>query len=124
MRPRRWSGRRSPARRWRETAGCCCRDRGAAADALDAVGLTELAGRHAAELSGGERQRVAVARALAAEPRILLADEPTANLDQRNAITVARLLAREAQRRGMLVLSATHDPSVIAEADEVIELGG
>jgi ABC-type lipoprotein export system ATPase subunit len=99
------------------------RDPQAVASALEAVGLTELAGRRAAELSGGERQRVAVARALVAQPRILLADEPTANLDQRNAIAVARLLARAARRNGMLVLCATHDPSVIAEADRVIELG-
>jgi len=98
------------------------RDPGAVAVALDAVGLTELAGRRAAELSGGERQRVAVARALVAQPAVLLADEPTANLDQRNAIGVARLLAEAARRQGMLVLCATHDPSVIAEADEVVRL--
>jgi ABC-type lipoprotein export system ATPase subunit len=100
------------------------RDPAAVAAALDAVGLGELAGRRAAELSGGERQRVAVARALVARPAILLADEPTANLDQRNAIAVARLLAGAARRDQMLVLCATHDPSVIAEADRVVELGG
>jgi putative ABC transport system ATP-binding protein len=53
---------------------------------------------------------------------VLLADEPTANLDQRNAIGVARLLATAARREGMLVLCATHDPSVIAEADRVAKL--
>jgi ABC-type lipoprotein export system ATPase subunit len=99
------------------------RDSQAVAAALEAVGLGELAGRRAAELSAGECQRVAVARALVAQPAVLLADEPTANLDQRNAIGVARLLAVAARRDGMLVLCATHDPSVIAEADRVIELG-
>lgn len=98
------------------------RDSQAVSDALEAVGLTELAGRRAEELSGGERQRVAVARALVARPRILLADEPTANLDQRNAIGVARLLARAARDQQILILCATHDPSVIAEADRVVEL--
>jgi putative ABC transport system ATP-binding protein len=98
------------------------RDPAGVAAALEAVGLAELAGRRAGELSGGERQRVALARALVTRPAVLLADEPTANLDQRNAIAVARLLAGAALREGMLVLCATHDPSVIAEADRVVRL--
>jgi peptide/nickel transport system ATP-binding protein len=98
------------------------RDPEAVAAALESVGLSELAGRRAGELSGGERQRVALARALVTRPAVLLADEPTANLDQRNAIGVARLLATAARREGMLVLCATHDPSVIAEADRVAKL--
>src|SRR5829696_1152082 len=98
------------------------RDPEAVAAALAAVGLSELAGRRAGELSGGERQRVALARALVTRPAVLLADEPTANLDQRAAIGVARLLAAAASRDGMLVLCATHDPSVIAEADRVVRL--
>jgi ABC-type lipoprotein export system ATPase subunit len=98
------------------------RDPEAVAAALEAVGLTEVARRRAAELSAGERQRAAVARALVAQPAVLLADEPTANLDERNAIVVARLLAGAARRDHMLVLCATHDPSVIAEADRVVEL--
>jgi len=97
-------------------------DSGAVTAALAAVGLCELADRRAGELSGGERQRLAVARALVTRPAVLLADEPTANLDQRNAIAVARLLADAARHDGMLVLCATHDPSVIAEAGRVVEL--
>ena len=73
-------------------------------------------------LSAGERQRVAIARALAPRPALLLADEPTARLDQANALAVARLLARLAQETGAAVVCATHDAAVIAEADEELAL--
>ena len=95
---------------------------GKAFAALDSVGLGERATQHVARLSQGERARVAVARALAAEPQLLLADEPTSRLDGANAISVAVLLARLARETGAAVVCATHDPLVIEQADEEIPL--
>jgi ABC-type lipoprotein export system ATPase subunit len=95
---------------------------GAAFAALESVGLGERATQHVARLSQGERARVAVARALAAEPALLLADEPTSRLDGTNAISVAVLLARLARQTGAAVVCATHDPLVIEQADEEIPL--
>jgi putative ABC transport system ATP-binding protein len=71
----------------------------------------------------GERARVAIARALAASPSLLLADEPTSRLDEANSLAIAVLLARLARETGAAVVCATHDPVVIAQADEVLELG-
>ena len=97
---------------------------GKAFAALESVGLGERATQHVARLSQGERARVAVARALAAEPALLLADEPTSRLDGTNAISVAVLLARLARQTGAAVVCATHDPLVIEQADEEIPLSG
>ena len=97
------------------------RDREAAERALEAVGLGELMERQAGRLSGGEQQRVAVARAVATGATVLVADEPTASLDQRNAIAVAELLRTLAHEQQAIVLCATHDHSVIQRADSVIE---
>jgi ABC-type lipoprotein export system ATPase subunit len=91
-------------------------------DALAQVGLTELSARRAVTLSAGERQRVAIARALASRAPVLLADEPTARLDEENARGVALLLARAARERDVAVVCATHDESLIALADEVVRL--
>ncbi len=88
---------------------------------LEFVGLAEKAGRLPSELSGGEQQRVAIARALAADPPLLLADEPTANLDSENKWRVVELL-REASRRGKTVIFTTHDPEVAGAADRVVRL--
>jgi ABC-type lipoprotein export system ATPase subunit len=99
--------------------------RGRAGDALaalDAVGLAELSDRRVERLSAGERQRVAIARATAPRLALLLADEPTARLDQANALTVARLFRRLARETGAAVVCATHDAAVISEADERLEL--
>ena len=93
-----------------------------ALDGLAQVGLAHFADRRADTLSGGEQQRVAIARALAQSPAVILADEPTASLDQRNAISIAALLHELAHDTGAIVLCATHDHSVIAQADTVIEL--
>ena len=92
-----------------------------AAAALRSVGLLELADRRVEELSGGQRQRVAVARALATVPRVLLADEPTA---QQDAATKASLLAllRDAADAGAAVVVATHDPEVVAVCDREVAL--
>jgi ABC-type lipoprotein export system ATPase subunit len=96
---------------------------GGALEALAAVGLAERAEQRVARLSAGEQVRVAIARALAAGPALLIADEPTARLDQANALAVAALLARLARETGTAVLCATHDPLVIEQADAEIPLG-
>jgi len=92
-----------------------------AQDALQEVGLGELAKRSAGGLSGGERQRVALARALATDAKLIVADEPTANLDEANAIKVAELLKRRADA-GTCIVCATHDASVTARATTVIAM--
>jgi ABC-type lipoprotein export system ATPase subunit len=81
------------------------------------VGLEKLADRRADRLSGGEQRRVALARALAPEPRVLLADEPTAQLDRLSGRMVIRLLQQTAHETGATVVAATHDPDLITAAD-------
>jgi ABC-type lipoprotein export system ATPase subunit len=93
-----------------------------ARDALERVGLGELRLHRVTALSTGERQRVAIARALAAKPAVLLADEPTAHLDQASALGAGRLLAALA-REGTAVVCATHDPALIEQADDELKLG-
>jgi putative ABC transport system ATP-binding protein len=90
--------------------------------ALVQVGLADRLDHRADRLSAGERQRVAIARALAVSPRILLADEPTARLDQANAKAVGRLLAKLAHENDTAVVCATHDAALIEEADEELAL--
>jgi len=94
----------------------------AALDALESVGLGERATQRVARLSQGERARVAIARAVASEPKLLLADEPTSRLDGANAIAVAVLLARLARDTGAAVLCSTHDPLVMEQADSNVAL--
>jgi ABC-type lipoprotein export system ATPase subunit len=88
---------------------------------LEWVGLAKLAERRADQLSGGEQRRVALARALAPGPRVLLADEPTAHLDQFSGRLVIRLLER-AVEEGTTVVAASHDPDLVAAADTRLEL--
>ena len=94
----------------------------AAREAIAAVELGSRADYRVDALSKGEQQRVAIARALAGAPALLLADEPTAALDQDNAVAVGSLLARVAQERGTTVICATHDPLVIDQAHHIHRL--
>jgi putative ABC transport system ATP-binding protein len=90
-------------------------------DALEKVGMSHRARHYPAQLSGGQQQRVAVARAVAGDPAILLADEPTGNLDSANGETVMDLL-RELHRGGATVCMVTHDPRYAQHADRTIHL--
>ncbi len=91
-------------------------------EALEWVGLTKRAKHRPYEMSGGEQQRVALARALASQPELILADEPTGQLDSKIGRQIISLLRRIVQERGMTVVVITHDPQVVAEADTVFEL--
>jgi putative ABC transport system ATP-binding protein len=93
-----------------------------ALDLLEEVGLSDRAEHLPSMMSGGERQRVAVARALANSPRLLLADEPTGSLDSVNAARIIDLLVRLRDRRGMTVILVTYDPVVGARADRTVTL--
>jgi putative ABC transport system ATP-binding protein len=89
---------------------------------LELVGLGGRAGHRPYELSGGEQQRVAICRALANRPRLLIADEPTAQLDSGNAVTIMELVRDLVASEGVSALVATHDPLLLDVADTVVEL--
>ena len=89
---------------------------------LDAVGLGHRSGHYPAQLSGGEQQRVALARALAPRPAILLADEPTGNLDEANGAAVMDLLFGLRDRYGATLIMVTHAPELAARCDRVVRL--
>ncbi len=93
-----------------------------AAELLDSVGLKDRATHRPAELSGGEQQRVAIARGLANRPRVLLADEPTGNLDQTTGGRVADQLIRLAHETGIAALVATHNLTLAASMDRVVRM--
>ena len=91
-------------------------------EVLEAVGLSDRAHHRPDQLSGGQQQRVAVARALAINPKVILADEPTANLDTENGRQVMDIMKKLNQETGVTFIFATHDPRVIGYADRVVTL--
>jgi putative ABC transport system ATP-binding protein len=91
-------------------------------EALARVGLTERSNHRPAELSGGQQQRVALARALVAKPAVILADEPTGNLDSKSSDEVVQLLRQTVDKWGQSMILVTHDPRVAAYADRIVFL--
>jgi putative ABC transport system ATP-binding protein len=89
---------------------------------LELVGLGDRVDHRPYELSGGEQQRVAIARAMANTPKLILADEPTGQLDSRTGQTIIDLIAALVRSEGVAVVLATHDPAPLAISDEVVEL--
>ena len=89
---------------------------------LELVGLTDHAAQRPSEMSGGQQQRVAIARALANSPRLLIADEPTGQLDADTGAAIMALLESVVHSEGMTAIISTHDPSVQARADQVLRL--
>ena len=89
---------------------------------LDLVGLDKFAEHRPNEMSGGQRQRVAIARALAVDPSIVLADEPTANLDSKTGASVLELMRKINDEHGTTFIFSTHDPKVIAIAKRVVKI--
>jgi putative ABC transport system ATP-binding protein len=91
-----------------------------AADALRSVGLAERAGHHPNQLSGGQQQRVAIARALVNRPTLLLADEPTGNLDSRTSVEVMGIFQRLNDERGLTIVLVTHEADIAEYATRVV----
>ncbi|NQF14575.1 ABC transporter ATP-binding protein [Brevibacillus sp. HB1.3] len=102
----------APAAEWRERVG----------EALDFVGLSKRAHHRPFEMSGGEQQRCAIARAVANRPTLLLADEPTAELDSKTGLQISRLFRQLVDEGAMSIVMTTHDPGVMEVADDVYEL--
>lgn len=92
----------------------------AARDALKLVGLSERSGHTPQQLSGGQQQRVAIARAIATNPELLLADEPTGNLDTKTSADIMALLSRLNRELGITIIMVTHEPEMAAYADRLL----
>ncbi len=105
-----------------ELQGVGSERRGRAQSALEEVALGDLASRRPNELSGGQQQRVAVARAVASRPKLVLADEPTANLDSENSEALLKMMRRLRDDQGMTFVFSTHDPLVVSYASRVVTL--
>lgn len=93
-----------------------------AMEILDELGLAELANRRPNQMSGGQQQRVAVARAVASRPRLVLADEPTASLDGKNAEALLKMMVRLNKEHGITFIFSTHDPRVVTYARRIVTL--
>ena len=91
-------------------------------DALRLVGLAHHAEQRPGELSGGQQQRVGIARAIVARPRVLIADEPTGQLDSRTAATIMDLISGLVHSQGLAAIVSTHDPLLVQRADRLIDL--
>ena len=89
---------------------------------LDAVGLADKKNHRPNQLSGGQRQRVAIARALVKEPEVILADEPTANLDSQTGASIIELMQRQQRERATTFIFSTHDPHLISHAQETFTI--
>lgn len=93
-----------------------------AEELLKVVGLADRMNHKPAELSGGEQQRVAIARALANNPRFLLMDEPTGNIDSKNAMEIIQLVKRLNQEKGVTIIMVTHDQRLASEANRTVHM--
>jgi putative ABC transport system ATP-binding protein len=93
-----------------------------AEELLKVVGLADRMNHKPAELSGGEQQRVAIARALANNPRFLLMDEPTGNIDSKNAMEIIQLVKRLNQEKGITIIMVTHDQRLASEANRTVHM--
>ncbi|MFY0542874.1 ABC transporter ATP-binding protein [Brevibacillus sp. H7] len=91
-------------------------------ESLELVGLTKRASHRPFEMSGGEQQRCAIARAIAHRPSLVLADEPTAELDSRMGLTISRMFRDMVRQEGMTIVMTTHDPAIMEVADDVYAL--
>ena len=89
---------------------------------LERVGLGHRIGHQVGEISGGEQQRVAIARSLVGKPQLLLADEPTGNLDHRTGLTIFEMIRELHAERGLTSVIATHNEKIASQCDEVWEL--
>jgi len=89
---------------------------------MEAVGLADRASNYPGQLSGGQRQRVAIARALAHSPQLVLADEPTANLDSRTGASILDLMRRMQREQQVSFVFSSHDPQVMARADDAVKI--
>jgi len=93
-----------------------------AGELLEQVGLTQRGAHYPAQLSGGEQQRIAIARAFACRPPVLLADEPTGNLDSQTGETIIALLCRMHREEGATMILVTHDPGIAKAAERIVDL--
>jgi putative ABC transport system ATP-binding protein len=98
------------------------RRRARVAELLEAVGIADQADKRPDQLSGGQKQRVAVARALASQPKLVLADEPTANLDHVTARRIIELMKKMRDDFGTTFIFSTHDPRIVEAAEEIFHL--